>query len=156
MASNIPDRLQHLYDLFSGRVGAHSDLGLLLDGIDNSTVRVVLPYQDKHSSIPQERCLHSSSLLTAIDSACGFAVMLSLDTPQAIATVNLRVDHICTPGIGQDVALEADCYAHEGGFAYVQAKAMSKDNTALFSNGIGIFKIGSPGPDLLSANISKL
>ena len=156
MTSNIPDRLQQLYDLFSGRVGAHSDLGLLLDDIDNSTVRVILPYQDKHSGFPQERCLHSTSLLTAIDSTCGFAVMLSLDTPQAIATVNLRVDHICKPGTGQDVALEAVCYAHESGFAYVRTKAVSEDNTALFSNGIGVFKIGSPGPDLLSASISKL
>lgn len=156
MTSKIPDRLQQLYNLFSGRVGAHSDLGLLLDDIDNSTVRVILPYQDKHSGNPQERSLHSTSLLTAIDSTCGFAVMLSLDTPQAIATVSLRVDHICKPGTGQDVALEAVCYAHEGGFAYVRAKAVSEDNTALFSSGIGVFKIGSPGPDLLSANISKL
>jgi acyl-coenzyme A thioesterase PaaI-like protein len=156
MTSKIPHRLQQLYDLFSGRVGAHSDLGLILDDIDNSIVRVILPYQDKHSGFSQEGCLHSTSILTAIDSTCGFAVMLSLDTPQAIATVNLRVDHICRPGAGQDVALEADCYAQEGGFAYVKAKAVSVDKIDLYSSCIGVFKIGSPGPDLLPTNISKL
>ena len=74
MSPGIPDRLLQLYDLFSSRVGAHSDLGLLLDSIDESVVRIILPFQNKHSTSPRGGSLHSSLLLTAIDSACGFAV----------------------------------------------------------------------------------
>jgi acyl-coenzyme A thioesterase PaaI-like protein len=153
MSPGIPDRLLQLYDLFSSRVGAHSDLGLLLDSIDESVVRIILPFQNKHSTSPRGGSLHSSSLLTAIDSACGFAVMLALDEPKAIATVNLKVDHICIPGAGQSVAIEAHCYAQDGDFAHVEAKALSSDMKILFSSAIGVFKVGSPGPDLLSAMI---
>lgn len=151
MDTDIPENLQRLYDLFSGRVGAHSDLGLSLLSVDGLSVRICMPFQQKHADELHSSRLHSSSLLTAIDSACGFAVMLSLTKPTAIATVNLRVDHICKPGEREDVVVDAFCYERSEDFAYVQAKAVSVQEERLFSNAVGVFKIGSPGPDLLSA-----
>lgn len=145
------DHIKQLYGLFSSRVGAHLDLGLKLVEIEGDTVRLLLPFQQKHAHALENGAIHTSALATAIDSACGFAVMLRLKEPTAIATVNLRIDHIRQPESGQNVTVEAQCYQQSGDFAYVRARAISTKTLFTYSSAISIFKVGTPGPALNSA-----
>ncbi|MBK6737737.1 MAG: PaaI family thioesterase [Haliea sp.] len=147
----IPNHMQQLYDLFSSRVGAHHDQGLELRQINGNVVKLLLPFRPKHANSTENGALHTTALATAIDSACGFAVMLSLTEPSAIATVNLRIDHIHQPEPGQDMTVEAHCYQQSGDFAYVRAAVLSLDTLITYCHAIGIFKVGTPGPALNSA-----
>jgi acyl-coenzyme A thioesterase PaaI-like protein len=147
----IPNHMQQLYDLFSSRVGAHHDQGLELQQINGNVVTLLLPFRPKHANSIENGALHTTALATAIDSACGFAVMLSLTEPSAIATVNLRIDHIHQPEPGQDMKVEAHCYQKSGDFAYVRAAVLSLDSLITYCNAIAIFKVGTPGPALNSA-----
>ena len=44
--------------------------------------------------------------------------------------------------------VEARCYQQAAEFACVNAVVMSMDKEKMLCNAMGIFKIGSPGPDL--------
>jgi|TARA_R110002072_G_scaffold171181_2_gene324928 uncharacterized protein (TIGR00369 family) len=141
-------QLEKVYELFSAGVGAHSDMSLRFVGTEENRVVLELPFQEKHATDYQNGSLHSGALAAALDSACGFVVLLSLKAPQAIATINLRIDHIHIPPVGEDVRIEAECYQQTAGFAYVSAVASSLDSKLKLCNALGIFKIGSPGPPL--------
>ncbi len=141
-------QLDQIYELFSNGVGAHSDMSLRLISSGERQVVLELPFQQKHATARSNGVLHSGALAAAIDSACGFVVLLSLDQPQAIATVNLRIDHIHSAPVGEDVRIQAECYQQAGEFAYVNAVVWSLDGENMLCNALGIFKVGSPGPDL--------
>lgn len=107
-----------------------------------------LPFQEKHATTKSNGALHSGVLAAALDSACGFVVLHSLEQPQAIATVNLRIDHILPVPEGKGVRIEARLYQQAGAFAYVNADVRSVDEDEMLCNAVAIFKIGSPGPEL--------
>ena len=141
------EQLNQLNELFNSGVGAHSDMSLQLISSGDRQVVLSLPFQQKHATVKLNGGLHTGALAAAIDSACGFVVLLCLEQPQAIATVNLRIDHIQSVSVGEDVRIEAKCYQQVGEFAYVNASAWSIDGEKMLCNALGIFKIGSPGPD---------
>nr|WP_269621155.1 PaaI family thioesterase [Marortus sp. BJYM1] len=92
--------------------------------------------------------LHTSAIATAIDSACGCAVMLHLGKPAAIATVNLRVDYMRKPEPGRGLVIEASCYQYAEDFIYVGAAAYQVNSKIMCCNAVGIFKSDTPGPVL--------
>ncbi|MFK7730201.1 MAG: PaaI family thioesterase [Pseudomonadales bacterium] len=141
-------QLEKIYELFSSGVGAHSDMSLRFISSGVRDVVLELPFQEKHATTRANGALHPGALAAALDSACGFVVLLSLEQPQAIATVNLRIDHIHPAPAGKDVRIEARCYQQAGEFAYVNADVRSVDGEKMLCNALGIFKIGSPGPKL--------
>ena len=141
-------QLENIYELFSSGVGAHSDMSLRFVSSGEGQVVLELPFQEKHATTRLNGALHPGALAAALDSACGFVVLRSLEQPQAIATVNLRIDHIYPAPAGENVRIEAQCYQHAGEFAYVNAAVRSLDGKKMLCNALGIFKIGSPGPEL--------
>jgi len=141
-------QLEKVYDLFTAGVGAHSDMSLRFVRTEEHRVVLEMPFQEKHATAIQNGSLHPCARAAALDSACGFVVLLSLNVPQAIATINLRIDHIHTAPIGEDVRIEAECYQQTEEFAYVNAFAASLDGKIKLCSALGIFKIGSPGPPL--------
>lgn len=141
-------QLEKVYDLFTAGIGAHSDMSLKFVSTEGNRVVLEMPFQEKHATAHENGSLHSGALAAALDSACGFVVLLGLEMPQAIATINLRIDHIHAAPVGQDVRIEAECYQQTEEFAYVSAFATRLDGKVRFCNALGIFKIGSPGPVL--------
>ena len=141
-------QLQQMHEAFSGNVGAHHDMSLKLISSVNGNVVLELPFQEKHATARVDGVLHPGALAAALDSACGFVVLLSLEQPQPIATINLRVDHIHPAPVEEGVRIEAECYQRSGEFAYVKAVATSLDGDKLLCNALCIFKTGSPGPAL--------
>ncbi|MFK7974500.1 MAG: PaaI family thioesterase [Halioglobus sp.] len=141
-------QLEKVHELFTAGVGAHSDMSLKFVSASDDRVVLEMPFQEKHATTHQNGALHPGALAAALDSACGFVVLQSLEAPQAIATVNFRIDHIQAAPIGRDVRVEAECYQRTEEFAYVRAFASSLDAKTTLCSALGIFKIGSPGPPL--------
>tara|TARA_R110001592_G_scaffold363391_1_gene687051 strand:+ start:10673 stop:11140 length:468 start_codon:yes stop_codon:yes gene_type:complete len=141
-------QIEKIYELFSAGAGAHNDMSLRFVGTEDNGVVLEMPFQEKHATDYHNGSLHTGALAAALDSACGFVVLLGLEAPQAIATINLRIDHIQVAPVGKDVRIEAECYQRTSGFAYVSALACSLDGNTKLCSALGIFKIGSPGPPL--------
>ena len=142
-------QLEKLHDFFNESVGAHRDMSMKLVSLDNGKVELIMPFQEKHSAHRVDGGLHPGALAAAIDSTCGFVIMLNLDESQAIATINLRLDHIHPSPAGEDVRIYAECYQIHQGFAYVTAYAQDLSGEKLLCNAVGVFKLGSAGPDLV-------
>lgn len=141
-------RLIKLYDSFFGNIGAHADLKLKFHNIEKNVIQLYLPFQKKFSDKEHVGCLHSTAITTAIDGACGFAVMVQLGKPEAIATVNLRIDHMTKPPAGKGLIVEACSYQKAGDFVYVRASVYEPNSGQQHCGAVGIFKAGSPGPAL--------
>jgi len=77
---------EKLFDMFFTHVGTHRDLGLTLQNIEGDIAKIHLPFQSKHADSIENGSLHTTAIATAIDSACGCAVMLHLGKPAAIAS----------------------------------------------------------------------
>jgi len=143
-------QLEQLHHFFNESVGAHRDMSMKMVSLENGRVELIMPFQEKHSAHRVDGGLHPGALAAAIDSTCGFVIMLNLDKPQAIATINLRLDHIHHAPAGEDVRIFAECYQIHNGIAYVNAHARDIRGEKLLCNAVGIFKLGSAGPDLAS------
>ena len=139
---------EKLFDMFFTHVGTHRDLGLTLQNIEGDIAKIHLPFQSKHADSIENGSLHTSAIATAVDSACGCAVMLHIGKPTTIATVNLRIDHIRKPYPGLGLVVEASCYQTAGDFIYVGAAAFQEHSRIMCCNSIGVFKSDTPGPVL--------
>ena len=82
-------QIEKVYELFTAGDGAHSDMSLRFVSTEKNRVVLEMPFQKKHATAYQNGALHPGALAASLDSACGFVVLLSLEAPQAIATVNL-------------------------------------------------------------------
>ncbi len=142
-------QLEKLHEFFNESVGAHRDMSMKLVSLDNGKVELIMPFQEKHSAHCVGGGLHPGALAAAIDSTCGFVIMLNMDTSQAIATINLRLDYIYPSPVGEDVRIYAECYQIHQGFAYVNAYARDISGEKLLCNAVGVFKLGSAGPSLV-------
>ncbi|WP_372749475.1 PaaI family thioesterase [Litorivivens sp.] len=139
---------EKLFDMFFTHIGTHRDLGLTLQNIEGDIARIHLPFQSKHADSIENGSLHTTAIATAIDSACGCAVMLHLGKPAAIATVNLRIDYMRKPEPGRGLVIEASCYQYAEDFIYVGAAAYQVNSKIMCCNAVGIFKSDTPGPVL--------
>ncbi len=142
------DSADKLFDMFFTHIDAHRDLGLTLKKVEKNIARVLLPFQSKHADLLEDGSLHTSTIATAIDSACGCAVMLHLGKPTAIATVNLRIDYMRKPEPGHGLIIESSCYQCADEFIYVGAAAYQVNSEIMCCNAVGIFKSDTPGPVL--------
>ncbi len=144
------DQLEQLHQYVNQSVDAHRDMSMELVSMENNQVEFILPFQEKHSAHRTNGGLHSGALAAAIDSTCGFVIMLKKTGVQTIATINLRLDHVQGAPAGEDVRIHAQCYQIHNDLAYVSASARDITGDLLLCNAIGIFKLGSIGPDLIT------
>lgn len=77
-------------------------LGMKVGVVDDSGVRLVLPFRDEFVGDPVRRALHGGLLSTLIDTAGGLAAFLGLEKSQRVSTVDLVVDYL-RPGPPEDI-----------------------------------------------------
>jgi acyl-coenzyme A thioesterase PaaI-like protein len=107
-------------------------------------VRMKLNYADELRRDAISGALHAGAIVTAMDSAMGFALMLRLDSPQAIATLELRYDEIHVPGARADVIVAARCEGIEDEVAYLTGDVWAGDR--LIGHATARFIVtGTPG-----------
>jgi len=62
-----------------------------------------------------------------LDHASGQAVYAALDVPEAVATLDLRIDYMRRAEPGRDLFVEAHCYRVTHAIAFVRAVAYDAD-----------------------------
>lgn len=126
-----PDQLRELMlnPELRARMGAGASAHTGIEVLETSAerVRMRLPYSDALSRDSISGSLHTGAIVTAIDSAMGFAVMLHMESPEAIATLELRYDEIHVPAAGADVIVEARCQGIEEQVAYLTGDVWAAD-----------------------------
>lgn len=120
-------RILRMNQMFTEAVPHNRALGLSLTDVGDGMVRMLLPFDEKLIGNPETRVLHGGAISAMLDAACGAAVLIKLGAPEAIATLDLRIDYLrpATPPL--NVVCEAQCYKLTQNVAFARALAFHDD-----------------------------
>ena len=102
-------------------------LNLQLSSAEETSVTLKLPFNDDIVGDPVNNYIHGGAITTLIDTACGAAIFQAQNNLRALATLDLRVDHIRPATSGLDVYAYADCYRLTHTIAFVRVTAYTDD-----------------------------
>ena len=112
---------------FAAAIPHNAAIGLVLEDAATDTVRMRLGYQAAFIGNVEAGLWHTGIAFTAADSACGLAVFLALPGLEAIATLDLRMDHLRPALAGADLVIEATCHHVTERMAFVNADLHQDD-----------------------------
>ena len=132
-------RILRMNQAFTEAVPHNRALGLKLIGVGDGTVRMILPFDPKLIGNPETNVLHGGPISAMLDAACGAAVLIKLGSPEAIATLDLRIDYLRPATPPRDVVCEAHCYKLTQNVAFTRALAFHDDPSDPIAAAAGSF-----------------
>ncbi|MCA9528542.1 MAG: PaaI family thioesterase [Myxococcales bacterium] len=116
-------------------------LGLRVVDFARDFFTVELPYDPRLVGNPETGVLHGGVITAAMDSASGGAVLVALDRPQRIVTLDLRIDYLRAATPHEAVVCRASCYKAGYHVAFTRAVAYHDDPAAPIATASGTFVI---------------
>lgn len=104
---------------------------------------VCLPYQTRLVGDPARKVIFGGAITTLLDHTSGLAIACSLETLQAIATIDLRVDYLRAAEPGLDLYARIDCYRVTRSVAFVRGIAYERSPEEPFANCVGAFMLAA-------------
>jgi uncharacterized protein (TIGR00369 family) len=141
-------RLAEINRQFFTLIPLNKAMELRLGKLGRGTAEMTLPYLEKFVGDPVSGVMHGGAVTTLMDSACGAAVFMALDKPDAIATLDLRIDYLRAAQPGRDVIASAECFHLGKNVAFVRAVAHHGDRDMPIASAAGCFMIGTHVPGL--------
>jgi len=114
-------------------------LGLEVVACEPGVIIARLPYKPELVGNPYTGRIHGGAVMTLVDQASGAAVVHSLDVPESVATLDLRVDHLRPPEAGRDVFARAECYRIAREIAFVRCVCYQDDPADPFVSSMSTF-----------------
>jgi len=96
-------------------------LNLQLVSAEETAVTLMLPFNEELIGDPINRLIHSGALTTLVDTASGVAIFQAQKNYRAMATLDLRIDHIRKAEPDADIYARADCFRLTHTIAFVRA-----------------------------------
>lgn len=105
-----------------------------------------LPYRPEIVGDPLRKVVFGGAITTLLDHASGLCVACSVETLEAIATIDLRVDYLRAAEPGRDLYARTECFRLTRTAAFIRGHAWEKDPSDPFATSIGAFMLGAnPG-----------
>lgn len=122
------------------RVVPHSvALGLEVVACEPRSVTARLPYRPEIVGNPYTGQIHGGAIMTLIDQTSGAAAVCALELPEAVATLDLRVDHLRAARPGQPVYARAECYRVTREIAFVRCSCYQEESVEPIASGVSTF-----------------
>jgi uncharacterized protein (TIGR00369 family) len=138
-----------LREVFTSIIPHNRALGMtLVEVTDTSAVTLKLPWRAYLVGNPATGVMHGGVVTTLLDACCGVAVFVALRSPEAIATLDLRIDFFEKAPAGHDIFARAECYRLTRSVAFVRATAWAQDVNKPFAAATSTFAVATPGPAL--------
>lgn len=96
------------------------EIGLVVRAAKPDWCVIAVPYQPHLIGNPDTGVLHGGVITALIDSCFGLAVFVRLNQLRAMATLDLRIDHLKPATPGREVLGGAICYKHTREFAFLR------------------------------------
>ncbi|MHA1536419.1 MAG: PaaI family thioesterase [Alphaproteobacteria bacterium] len=133
---------------FTGPIPHIQDLGIEMIEGEGGAALGRLPYDERLVGDPETGVLHGGVVTTLIDTVCGLAVVSSLDQPQPIATLDLRIDYLKPATPHEDLLARAQVYKITRQVVFVRAGAFQSDEEQPIATAVGTFMlIGRPASE---------
>lgn len=137
-------RLRPLIDIVTGLPHFRA-LGLEMVDCTAGSATLRCPYRPELVGDPATGVIHGGVVTTLLDSVCGLACFLGLDEPQAIATLDLRIDYLKPALAGRPLLGFAELYRQTRSVAFLRGHAYQDDADDAVALCVATFMIGSVG-----------
>lgn len=124
-------------------------MGMEFTELGRGTATMKLPYREDLVGDPVAGTIHGGAITSLLDAACGAAVFMALDQPDAVATLDLRIDYLRRGEPGRDVIADAVCFKMTRSVAFVRAFAHHGDPDDPVAAAAGAFMVGTHMPGLV-------
>ncbi len=149
MSDDAKARRARILRGFAEMVPHNKALGIEIVELDEARTFYRLPYDPKLVGNPETGVIHGGVITTLLDSCCGAACFGALETPQPLATLDLRIDYLRAAEPGRDIFARAHCYKVTRNVAFARAHAFHDDEADPIASAVGTFmlgtKLGTPG-----------
>lgn len=120
-------------------------LGMYAYSVEGLKVGLAMPWSEQILGDAERQLAHTGAVTTLIDSACGMAVLHRLRKPEAIATLDLRMDFLRPAPAGHIILCIAWCHRLTRNVAFVQAEACVEGLDEPIATASGSFMLLRPG-----------
>ena len=118
-----------------------------LEVVDYAPGRATLrcDYRPELVGDPLTGVVHGGVVTTILDSVCGLACFLGLDEPQAIATLDLRIDYLRPARVERPIFGFAELHRQTRSVAFLRGHAYQDEPGDAVATCVATFMIGSVG-----------
>lgn len=122
------------------RLVVHGErIGLAAVDVGDDFVIARLPFSEALIGNPATGRLHGGVVTTVIDQTSGAAAVTTLDPPEVVATLDLRIDHLRAAEPRRPIFARAQCYKITGNIAFVRCVAYEEDVRDPFATSMSTF-----------------
>lgn len=116
------------------------DVGMKVD-LDSppGKIRMRITAQPKLAADPDERFFFPGVLFSLADTACGLAAGCSLERPEPMSTLYLRIDYLAPAPLKHDLVAEAGCYRVTRSVIFVRCELHSGRRERPVASATGAF-----------------
>lgn len=147
-------RIERANFIFGAMVPHNNALKISILDYNPGMATMLLPYSAELAGDPETGVLHGGAITALVDAACGAAVLLKLEVPAPVATLDLRIDYLRAAEPGRNVVARADCHRLTRNVAFVRAVAWHQDGESGLEHAIatasGTFMMATAGLPVLS------
>ena len=108
---------------------------------DEAWLRV--PYAERLIGNPETGVVHGGVITTLLDNAAGTAVIVALEEPRSIATLDLRIDYMKPAAPGRDIVGYCHCYKLTRNVAFVRGVAYHEAPEDPIATVVATFMLGA-------------
>lgn len=141
--------LERLRVGFAERIPHVAVMGIRIEAVSRACAMARLPCRPEFIGDTLRRVIHTGVVTSLVDSVCGLAVSARIGAPQAVATLDLRVDYLRPSRGDADLLCRAECYRLATHVAFVRARVWQDDPAAPVAEGLATF-MRTPSRPLLS------
>lgn len=124
-------------------------LNISLESVDEATATLRLPFNADLIGDPLKKIMHGAVITTLIDTAAGVAILQAQSNLRAMATIDLRVDHIRPAETEKDVFARAECHHLTHTIAFIRAIAYTTNIDEPIATATGTFmRSNEPFPEI--------
>ena len=151
--TDTSDRLVNMAQIMNTGSPQAVALGLRTIEIEHARVVMTAPYREDLIGNPETGVIAGGVVTTMLDHASGQAVYAAMDLPEAVATLDLRIDYMRRAEPGRDLFVEAHCYKLTHAIAFVRAIAYDLDKTDPVATAQSAFMLNSSAGRPAGANL---
>ena len=122
-----------------------ASLGMTLTSLEKGRGVMSTPWREELVGDPETGVIASGVVTALIDHTCGLAISSACETPQPIATLDLRIDYLRAAGPRLGITAEAHCYKLSRSIGFVRAQAWDVDSSDLVATAQATFMLNPRG-----------
>lgn len=116
------DTRQTWADAFISGIPYAAASGMKVTELGKGTVSLYLPARETWTGDAELQMIHTGCLSVLADTACGLAVGAAMDTPEPIATLDLRMDYLRPAMANTELVCKAECYRLSRSIGFVRGQ----------------------------------